>query len=463
MMKLRVIILFLWVMDAAGCKKSTFLDANPNNSLLVPTTIQQLQELLDNDLVMNGYGQSGSPNLVEMGAGDYWVPDAILTTYFSTYYQEACVWAAVISSGSNEVIDWDLPYRRVFYANEVLTGLGKIVPTAATLQVWQTAQGGAYFFRATSFFELAQVFAPAYDSLTADTTWGIPLRLTDETTEKITRATVRETYQRIAGDLRLAASVLGDGETPFPTRPSKTAAFGMLARVYLAMGKYDSAYAYSDSCLARQSALMQYDTVDESGLGAFNRFNVEVIFAEVMEQINVSPVSSYTVFVDSALYASYSDSDVRKTLYFYNTGGGVYFLGSYDQEGDAFSGLATDEQYLIRAECAARAGKVNAAMTDLNALLQTRWLTGTYASLSAVDVKDALGKILTERRKELCFRGLRWSDLRRLYKDPWWPTQALYRGIGGTVYQLPPGSPRYVYPIPDNVMGFNPGMPQNTR
>lgn len=439
-----------------ACKKSAFLDANPNNSLLVPATIANFQAILDNDYVMNGYGQSGSPNLGETGADDYWLPEYAYNS-FSPYYQDVCIWAQTIRSGGGEVIDWDLPYRRVLYANEALAGLVPMHPSAAQQQAYLIALGGTYFFRATSFFELAQVFAPAYDSLTADTAWGIPLRLTDLTTETIRRPTVLATYQRITGDLRTAAAMLPDIPPPFPTRPSKTAAYGMLARVYLAMGKYDSAYLYSDSCLARQPALMQYDSIS----GVFNRFNTEVIFAEVMEQVNNSPVSNFAVYADSMLYRSYSDSDLRKSLFFYYDGTGAYFVGFYDQQGFAFCGLATDEQYLIRAECEARSGNVTGAMQDLNTLLQARWM-GTFTPLTATNRIDALGQILTERRKELLFRGLRWTDLRRLNKDPRWQT-TLYRGIGGSLYSLPPGDPRYVLPIPDNVIGFNQGMPQNPR
>ncbi len=461
-MKKKVLFLgILWMI--AGCKKSGFLDTIPDNSQVVPTTIADFQAILDNDYVMNGYGQSGSPNLGETGADDYWVPQTTLTANFSPYYQEACVWAPVLSSGSAEVIDWDLPYRRVCYANEALAGLGAMgAPPAAQQPAFNTALGGAYFFRALSFFEVAQVFASGYDSLTADTAWGIPLRLTNLTTEVIKRSTVLETYQRITGDLRMAVGVLPDGGTPFPTRPSKTAAYGLLARVYLAMGKYDSAYLYSDSCLLRQPALLQYDTVSQTTYYVFNRFNAEVIFSEVMETLNPSPVSDFIVYVDSTLYGTYAGGDLRKSLYFVNFGtGGVYFTGFYDQEGFAFCGLATDEEYLIRAECEARLGNVTAAMQDLNVLLQTRW-SGTFIPYTATDATDALGQILTERRKELLFRGLRWTDLRRLNKDPRWQ-KTLYRGMGTAIYSLPPGDPRYVYPIPDNVMGFNPGMPQNPR
>jgi len=101
-------------------------------------------------------------------------------------------------------------------------------------------------------------------------------------------------------------------------------------------------------------------------------------------------------------------------------------------------------------------------MNDLNHLLITRWAAGTYVPHTAVDMDDALQQILTERRKELLFRGLRWTDLRRLNKEQRWAL-TLYRNAGGIPCILTPNDRRYVYPIPDSVLSMNPGMSQNQR
>jgi hypothetical protein len=101
-------------------------------------------------------------------------------------------------------------------------------------------------------------------------------------------------------------------------------------------------------------------------------------------------------------------------------------------------------------------------MTDLNRLLQTRWRIGTFTPLTSTDAGDALQQILHERRKELLFRGIRWTDLRRLDKDPQTAT-TLTRIVNGITYTLPPNDPRWVLPIPDYVLYFNPQMQQNIR
>jgi hypothetical protein len=61
----------------------------------------------------------------------------------------------------------------------------------------------------------------------------------------------------------------------------------------------------------------------------------------------------------------------------------------------------------------------------------------------------------------LLFRGLRWTDLRRLQKDGYTPV--LTRVLNGTAYTLQPGDNRYTWPIPPDVISFNPSMPQNPR
>ena len=127
---------------------------------------------------------------------------------------------------------------------------------------------------------------------------------------------------------------------------------------------------------------------------------------------------------------------------------------------NAYSGLAMDEVYLNRAECLARSGNIVGAMNDLNTVLINRWKTGTYTNQTAVSQSDALQKILTERRKELLFRGLRWIDIKRFNKEnAGW---ILTRILNGTTYSLSPNSPLYVLPIPDNEISDS-GITQNPR
>jgi len=110
-------------------------------------------------------------------------------------------------------------------------------------------------------------------------------------------------------------------------------------------------------------------------------------------------------------------------------------------------------------------GNFQKAMEVLNNLLQTRWKiingTSTFNEIIAQDASEALQIILTERRKQLCFRGLRWTDLRRLNLENNF-AKTLTRHVGAETYTLPPNSSRYVYPIPDDEISLS-GIQQNIR
>jgi hypothetical protein len=439
-----------------GCKKqSEFLTAKYDQTVEVPHTASDCQALLDNDLVMNGYGVSGYPSLGEIGSDDYYVSTAQFNGYSPTE-QDAVTWARQIRT-TGDLTDWDNSYRVVFTANTVLQTPVSIGPGTGEEADWNFVRGEALFFRAFAFYSLAQVFAPAYNDSMASTDLGIPLRLTANVDEKIFRSTNGQTYARIIDDLTVAAGMLPANPGWFPTRPAKSAVYGLLSKVCLSMGNYTRAQSWSDSCLQIQSALMHYDTISQTAPLPFYRFNPEVIFSAIY--FPNKPVTSGRSYTDSSLFNSYVPGDLRKKLFFKN---GRLFFGHYDEQGYGFCGIATDEIYLTRAECYARMGNTAAAMTDLNTLLQTRWATGSFMPYTATDANDALNQVLSERRKELVFRGTRWTDLRRLNKDPRFAV-TLYRTAGGNTNTLPPNDSRYTYAIPDNVMAMNPGMTQNLR
>jgi tetratricopeptide (TPR) repeat protein len=317
--------------------------------------------------------------------------------------------------------------------------------------------GMALFYKAYAYTQLAQLFCPAYDSATAATDWGLPLRLSTDINEKMHRSTVQQTYDSILVYGSRAVRLLPSAPGWYPTRPARAAAYGLLTRVYLSARNYPMALIYSDSCLQLHSTLLDYNTADTNAQFPFSRTNPEVIFSTAC--LRSGPSAITRSFTDSFLFNSYQADDLRQKLFFRN---GLYFFGRYDENGYAFNGIAADELWLTRAECYARLGQVDSAMSDLNRLLQNRWRAGTFAPVAATDADDALGKILAERRKELLYRGLRWTDLRRLNKEPR-RAMTLTRTVNGQVYTLPPNDIRYVYAIPDNVISFNPDMPQNPR
>lgn len=447
------------LMCFAACKKSTFLDIRPDQSLVVPTTLEDLQALLDNDRVMNGAGGFGVvPALGEMGTTDYYLEAQDLEGFIPPMERNAYTWQQTIYEGAT-VPDWNLPYAAVFYANNALAGLDKVTRSESNAIAWDKIKGSAQFYRAYMFYQLAQVFAPVYDSSTASSDSGIPLRLSADINEPVTRASVQQTYEQVLNDLQEALPLL-PALPKYATQPSKAAVYALLAKTYLCVYDYENAATAADDCLQLQSSLLDYNNVDTTVTFPFQPLNSETIFFSVaIPHLAVTPFVAGT---DSLLYNSYALNDLRKKLFFTEKVPGVpTFMGSYGLY-DLFNGIAVDEIILIKAECLARINSRNEALTQLNNLLEKRYRTGTFTAYSAATAAEALNVILQERRKELVMRGTRWTDLRRLNKYAATATN-LERLVQGTRYNLPANDDRYVYPIPDDVLSFNPGMEQNPR
>lgn len=441
-----------------ACKD--YLDLKPDKTMVVPSSLADCQAILDGYIVMNI---------------NYPVTEHVTDNYFLTYthwntqqitQRDGYIWKA---DGYMTPLSWHSTYQRVLFTNQVLETLGKINPAANEQGTWNSVKGSALFFRAFGFYQLAQLFSKSYDPATAGTDWGIPLRLTADISDKTERATVQQTYDRILKDLHEAVNLLPATRPTsiiLKTRPSKAAAHALLARVYLAMGEYNNAGINASLALTNYSPLINYNSLSVAAAGfPIAKYNTEVIFEALAG--GVSMLNAATAKVDSVLYQSYDSNDLRKSVFFrQNTGintGTYQFIGSYSggHSGAPFCGMATNELYLIRSECFARAGKTDEAMADLNTLLGKRWKSGTYIDITAANAEDALHKILIERRKELLFRGLRWTDLRRLNKDPRF-ARTLTRNLNGALYTLPPNDLRYTLLIPLEVLMREP-MPQNSR
>jgi hypothetical protein len=278
------------------------------------------------------------------------------------------------------------------------------------------------------------------------------------------RSTLKETYDQIIRDLTDASRLLDDPlSVQYRNRPGKAAAFAALARVYLSMRSYEKANAAADSSLKYYDRLIDYNSIDPAHFLPFKPQNDETLCQArlLSSSLVVVGISTPGCIIDSLLYRSYEPNDLRKKIYFrLNNDGLPNIKGGYTGTIFTFSGLAVDEVMLIRAECLARANKVQEAMNVLNTLLRKRWATGTYVDKVAVSRDAALRIILDERKKELVFRGTRWTDLKRLNREG--ANIKLTRKIKGTVFTLPPSDPKYILPIPPDVISLG-GIQQNQR
>ncbi len=453
-MKLKYILSIVAVTFLISCKKD-FLSVKSDKHLVVPTTLKDMQAILDNADNMN----SGMPDLGEISADDYYMSYDAWNSISYPKEKNAYIWAKDLYEGTIPFGDWNSMYRMVFYANNVLEGLDKI-SRSDDPETYDHIKGSALFFRAYAFYQLSQLYCKTYTTATANTDLGIPLRLQSDINLPSKRATVAETYSRILEDLVESVQLLPKA-VAYKTRPDITAAYAMLSKINLLMNDYAKSLSYADSAILQgTNELIDLNSVDTSAAHPMEQYNKEVIFQTALDYPR-NFIGSY-MNIDSNLYKSYSDSDLRKSAWFLFKNGHLNFKGSYNGSSPyLFSGLALDEIYLNKAECQVRLGQVNEGIQTLNDLLEKRFRTGTFIPDSTSDSQEALSIVLNERRKELLMRGIRWSDLRRLNSDPK-TAKTLIRILNGQHYELKPNSPNYVFPIEDEVIQMS-GIQQNPR
>lgn len=445
------LILGCFLVALIGCNK--FLDEKSKSSLAIPKTVKDLQALMDYEL----YTIRSFPVGMDVAADYYFMNDndvKSLATELNDIY--------LLNNKEPKLSDWFESYEKIMYANIVLDNIDEAALDGLTVADKNLTKGTALFHRSWNFFWLVQQFAPAYDAGTAQHELGIPLRTTSDINTSYQRATLEETFAQIVKDLKEAVVLLPELSVK-KTRPSKAASYAFLARVLLYMGDVEEALRYATLCLQIQHDLMDYNLISPDNAAPFELMNEEVIF-------HCSLASSGGIFggtkayVDTLLFKSYREDDLRKSLFFKKNANGFYnFKGSYagPTGSSEFAGLATDEIYLIKAESEARSNRLLDAKSTLTKLLKTRVEIGKLP-----DIPDEKSKlidfILDEREKELAFRfGIRWGDIKRLNK--------LYNaGIGikriaeGKEYELEPNDKRFAMLIPLTVI-VEGGLIQNPQ
>lgn len=433
-----------------------FLDIKRDKKQVIPNTLQDYQAIMDN-MKMNS---STIYSAGELGADDFFVSTEQWNLAFYIWEKNAYVWADDIFEGEQGAI-WDTAYEKILYANLTMEGLNKLNASSNDQTTFSRVQGTALFFRAYTYFQLAQTFCKVYNPVYAETALGIPLKISADINEKVSRSTLAETYRFIIKDLMQAQDLLPPLDEKFKNRPSKNVTLALLARIHLQMGNYEEAQTYAEGALAMNSNLLDYRNVTPATFYAFplyGRDNPEVLLIDQM--YSCSLLGSSRLQVNPLLLQRYHEGDLRKKLFFIENNGITTFRGTYNGN-IMFSGApTTSEVLLISAECYARLGRMQEAWDALRLLWQHRYEEAFMPSANLGDHEGILTTVLEERRKELVFRGVRWFDIQRFNREG--AGLILSREIGETTYEIQPNDKRYTWPIPDNEIRLS-GLEQNDR
>ncbi len=385
---------------------------------------------------------------------------------------------------------WNDLYARINVCNIILDEIVDMPHTldkdaAAFLRV----QGETHFCRAYFYFTLANLYGDAYAPSTAADKLCVPLKLTpyvehdrDKNTQ-FTRATVKEVYDQIVSDLTLAEQYLQ--ESPQHNdhrlhRASYESVELLFSRVLLYMQNWEGAEEKAENLLksphARLSGLAQLES------GPFlTESNPEILFSQGAN--NLSRENLFTgqpgdFCVTRQLRDLYSENDLRASCFFgAHVSDSVTLTAKYQRTSlqlhisDVFT-LRTAEAYLNKAEaCAMQPGKESEACEALNTIRRNRI---TDAIDLHLDGEALVNEIRDERRRELCFEGHRWFDLRRYAVNERYPYSKsivhAYHACGdfgvssSKYYLLEENDPAYTFALPEDVIKFDRvPMPDNYR
>ena len=465
MKKVTTILAICVVVMLTGC--NDYLDIKPKGEK-IPKTVTDYETLLNYESV-----QKVSDTYPTYLTDDVYLPDVAQGTatpglnsvdqsILNLYLFKKDVFGEAQDDGF-----WFASYNRIYYYNTVIDNI--MDAEGPSEQQKHSIRAEALISRALEYLYLVNGYAKHYDVRTADTDPGVPLILDEDISKKdLVRASVKDVYAQIQSDLQAALPNLPAQPKGNAFRASKAAGYGILAKMYLYMGNYAEALKAANAVLEMNNSLLdlkKYAVVKvQSSIGRTNvpqdidnPENIYIKFAPYVYGL------SSKVFGSDELISLFSEDDMRLQVYFTKNFRNIptdkYVWAPYLRANLAVS---SPEIYLIAAECEAREGSVERAMSLINKLRDNRIKNNT--PLVAIDRSDALQKVLEERRRELAMSGMvRYIDLKRLNVESQLAKTVTHVTSEGT-FSLEPNSPLYVLPIPAKVMRFNKNsMQQNER
>lgn len=453
------------VVMLTGC--NDYLDIKPKGEK-IPTTVSDYETLLNYESV-----QKVSDTYPAYLTDDVFLPDVAEGTAtpglnsVDQSIRNLYLFKKEVFGDAQDDGFWFASYNRIYYYNTVIDNV--MDADGSDEQQKLSIRAEALISRALEYLYLVNGYAKHYDVRTAESDPGVPLILDEDISKKnLVRASVKDVYAQILSDLQTALPNLPVQAKGNAFRASKAAGYGVLAKMYLYMGNYAEALKAANEVLEINNSLLdlkKYAVVKpQSSIGRTNvpqdidnPENIYIKFAPYVYGL------SSKVFGSDELISLFSEDDMRLQVYFTKNFRNIptdkYVWAPYLRANLAVS---SPEIYLIAAECEAREGSVERAMSLINKLRDNRIKNNT--PLVAIDRSDALQKVLEERRRELAISGMvRYIDLKRLNKESQF-AKTVSHVTGEDTFSLEPNSPLYVLPIPAKVMRFNKNsMQQNER
>ncbi len=319
----------------------------------------------------------------------------------------------VLPSNSSVKSIWNSSYNQIYGANAVLEGVtaSQKLPDSDRRQL----MGEALFTRALIHFYLTGIYG------------NIPYVSTTEyqTNRSLAKESSGRIYLHCIDDLKRASGLLSESYiAPDRTRPNRSAARALLARVYL----YTQQWAESSneaSAVLNNTGLYTYEnnlskTFLKGSQATIWQFSANTAIGNTLEaQTFIFSSGPPAITALSPFFlSSFQNGDLRRTLWITSVTNGItswHYPSKYKNKGTGTSTefsiiLRLSEIYLVRAEARAHAGDLIGSKEDINKIRHSAGLADT----PAVSQNEILNALLQERRHELFTElGHRFFDLKR--------------------------------------------------
>lgn len=498
----RIILFLLLCTGSISCKKfleeSSQSDFTPKTTEsysellmgtgypLTSTTLQQAICLMDDDIQEYPPLASGVDLTHEVGLPAYsWQPDCFQGLEASGF-----------DAGGSTIDGYKTYYKLISGTNIALQYTDGSEGTQADKDY---LMGQAYALRAFYYFQLVNLYGRPYNdsSVAPENSPGVPLILTANVSDSMPkRNTVAEVYSQIQNDLNNAFKRLDkEQRTGDIYRMDHISAHLLASRVALYMGNWDSVInaasyviqyhpqlqdlnSWFPRTLQSNGAYLAYPVIGEGSvetLWTYGNYNETFPFTvaysygvsqDLVEQFDAKDLRGQNIYFQTlpSVFAAILPmlTDVAKWYSYTNRPGGSGTLTSFTA-----CAFRSSEAYLNRAEAYAQkyiqtgdAAYEQKALGDLNTLRAKRFTPADFQPLGIMPADSLLQFCRNERRRELCFEGQRWFDLRR-YGMP--AIEHSYGAVKGQTqtYTLQAHDPQYTLQIPPTAIELNQNLAQN--
>ena len=308
-------------------------------------------------------------------------------------------------------------YRAIYRSNVVIKDMDRIEMSEEERQRFE---GEALFIRALNHFVIVRQFAQPYGYSATNNHLGIGVK-TEPTFDPVYRESVNDVYAQIVTDLLSAEAKLPENNGIYA---DQFAAKALLAKVYLEISDWQSAYDYANEVIASNRYTLE-DSLDRFSPGTSTEAIFEVVSTNSVDERGLGFKNNYrsdganaspTLRASKELYnlATADTNDLRGQQWYRVIGKDTpdEFIGvaKFDFSYINVPVLHLTEMKLIRAEAL---GELNTNLSQGEADINDIRMRAGVAPLSIVSSSQLKDAAHAERRLEMVFEGDRVHQLKR--------------------------------------------------